>query len=251
MFNLRCIAAALFAAVALCAVPASAAVILITQTKASAGGVTPGDTPGFPVTLSLPGMYRLDTNLAVSANKDGIQVTGDDVTIDLNGFRIHGANAAASGITSIRDGTTVQNGTIESFKFEGVRVTGQYLIIKAMRIVRNARNGVVGRANVRVQNSTFSKNGNDGLVCLESCHVEGNIFSQNSNHGINIWSGTILGNTISANTIGIIGTGTTFGFNIIGYGNNMFAGNGNPLSGAFFFSLHPNACSPPGLSGCP
>ena len=33
-------------------------VILIDQTKALAGNVTPGDTPGFPVTISLPGSYR-------------------------------------------------------------------------------------------------------------------------------------------------------------------------------------------------
>ena len=33
-------------------------VILIDQNKALAGNVTPGDTPGFPVTISLPGSYR-------------------------------------------------------------------------------------------------------------------------------------------------------------------------------------------------
>jgi hypothetical protein len=37
------------------AAPASAQVILITQAKAVQGGVTPGDTAGFPVTLSRPG----------------------------------------------------------------------------------------------------------------------------------------------------------------------------------------------------
>src|SRR5262245_6979065 len=33
--------------------------ILITQAKANAGGITPADTAGFPVTLSAPGSYRL------------------------------------------------------------------------------------------------------------------------------------------------------------------------------------------------
>ena len=34
-------------------------VIDINQARALAGGVTPGDTPGFPVTVSQSGSYRL------------------------------------------------------------------------------------------------------------------------------------------------------------------------------------------------
>ncbi len=34
-------------------------VVLIDQNRALAGNVTPGDTPGFPVTISLSGSYRL------------------------------------------------------------------------------------------------------------------------------------------------------------------------------------------------
>jgi hypothetical protein len=37
-------------------------VVLIDQNKALAGSVTPGDTPGFPVTISLPGSYRVLSN---------------------------------------------------------------------------------------------------------------------------------------------------------------------------------------------
>ena len=40
-------------------------VILIDQNKALAGNVTPGDAPGFPVTITLPGSYRLSSNLIV------------------------------------------------------------------------------------------------------------------------------------------------------------------------------------------
>ncbi|NWG73776.1 MAG: hypothetical protein HXY24_04090 [Rubrivivax sp.] len=37
--------------------------ILITQAKALAGNVTPGDAPGFPVTISQPGKYKLAGHL--------------------------------------------------------------------------------------------------------------------------------------------------------------------------------------------
>src|SRR6266446_3470936 len=66
-------------------------VVLIDQNRALAGGVTPGDTPGFPVTISLAGSYRLSGNLTVpNANTTAILITADNVTIDLNGFSIIG-----------------------------------------------------------------------------------------------------------------------------------------------------------------
>src|SRR5712692_4005736 len=66
-------------------------VVLIDQNRALAGGVTPGDAPGFPVTISVPGSYRLSGNLTVpDANTTAIQVTADNVTLDLNGFSIIG-----------------------------------------------------------------------------------------------------------------------------------------------------------------
>jgi hypothetical protein len=57
MSSCASIAVACFAALALLpAAPAFAqGEIIITQAKANAGGVTPGDNAGFPVTLSRPG----------------------------------------------------------------------------------------------------------------------------------------------------------------------------------------------------
>ena len=60
----------------LVSVPAFAVdgVVLIDQNHALAGNVTPGDTPGFPVTISQPGSYRLTGNLIVpDANTTAIQ----------------------------------------------------------------------------------------------------------------------------------------------------------------------------------
>ena len=48
-----------------CIAPAGAVdgVIEINQAKALAGGVTPSDTPGFPVSIDTAGSYRLTGNL--------------------------------------------------------------------------------------------------------------------------------------------------------------------------------------------
>src|SRR5688500_2890388 len=53
---------------------------LITQAKVNAGNVTPGDTPGFPLTISQKGAYKLTGNLTVP-NQDttAIVITADNV----------------------------------------------------------------------------------------------------------------------------------------------------------------------------
>src|SRR6266567_2659981 len=73
-------------------------VVLINQSSALAGNVTPGDAPGFPVTISVAGSYRLSGNLTVpDANTTAIEITADDVTIDLNGFSIIGPTVCSGG----------------------------------------------------------------------------------------------------------------------------------------------------------
>src|SRR5438067_8861679 len=76
-------------------------VVLINQNAALAGNVTPGDTPGFPVTISLPGSYKLSSNLVVpDANTTAIEIVADDVKLDLNGFSIIGPTVCTQGFIS-------------------------------------------------------------------------------------------------------------------------------------------------------
>jgi hypothetical protein len=78
MTNRTSLAAALVAALASAAgSPAIAAdgAVLITHTKALAGNITPGDPPGYPITLSKTGSYKLGGNLIPGAGKNGIEIT--------------------------------------------------------------------------------------------------------------------------------------------------------------------------------
>jgi hypothetical protein len=63
-------------------------VILIDQNKALAGGVTVGDAPGFPISITQSGSYRLASNLTAPANTGAISITANNVTLDLNGFSV-------------------------------------------------------------------------------------------------------------------------------------------------------------------
>ena len=80
-------------------------VILIDQNRALAGNVTPGDAPGFPITISQRGSYRLLGILSVPTNTNAIELTVSDVTIDLNGFSIMSvASVSGSGVRFIGPG---------------------------------------------------------------------------------------------------------------------------------------------------
>lgn len=63
-------------------------VLEINQTAALQGGITAADTPGFPVTLSEPGHYRLTGPLVTGPNTDAVVILGAGVFLDLNGFAI-------------------------------------------------------------------------------------------------------------------------------------------------------------------
>ena len=228
---------------------AIAAPVVITQAIANAGGVTPGDGPGFPVTISQPGSYRLGSNLDVTAAKNGILVTTSDVTIDLDGFRISGGPAggvatnAVTGILGQSDRLTVKNGTIGGFRNRGIDTfTHAYLVVENMRIVNNRYFGIYAPGFVaRIQNNTVATNQGDGVLCGPGCHAEGNVISTNGDRGLAIRRGMALGNTIVSNgSFGIL----SLGLEIVGIGNNTLIDNnsGGPQIDGITVSLEPNAC---------
>lgn len=132
-----CAAALLVSAVPMMA-KAVDGVILITQARALAGGITPGDAPGFPVTLSQPGSYRLAGNLTVAtANVNAIFVEADNVSIDLNGFTVFGpgkANGTAAGIASDQTDApgggamTIMNGVVRDMGGAGIAIDSAAIV---------------------------------------------------------------------------------------------------------------------------
>lgn len=220
--------------------------VVITQTKANQGGITPDDDPGFPVTLSLSGSYVLGGNLQPGANLDAIVVTAPDVTIDLNGFKLSGgpaggANNARLGIYGRGDRLTIRNGTIASFKSNGIHAPQRaYVIVQNMRVITGGANGIVTGDLALIQHSIIASNVGSGLVCGRSCHAEGNIVSSNGQRGISITSGMALGNTVFSN--GTYGLWTSSTAQDAGYGNNTIAKNYTQVTGGWV-SLQPNMCN--------
>ena len=113
-------------------------VVLITQAKAMAGNVTPGDAPGFPVSITRPGSYRLSSNLR-SPSAVAIQIDADGVTLNLNGFAIIGTYVFEDSPGAIsgnnRKHVRIHNGTIMGFSFP-IRFEGdaQFITLEKLNI---------------------------------------------------------------------------------------------------------------------
>lgn len=192
-------------------------VVLIDQARAMAGNVTPGDTPGFPITISVTGSYRLSGNLTIADRlTTGIHITADNVTIDLNGFSISGpvvctanpTNCGGSGggvgihsgdfnIGTVHArGIKVYNGTVRGMGFHGVRLMGDGSLVERVRTISNGGPGIV-MGSGSVFNSFATLNGGSGIIAGQAYN---SVAEQNLTGGIFIrQSGIAIGNRSTFN----------------------------------------------------
>jgi hypothetical protein len=158
-------------------------VLEINQSCAELTGCVPGDTPGFPVTISAPGSYRLTGNLTLpDQNATGILVKDDNVSIDLGGFGIMGpvfCQSSAGGVfcspvgTGIGvlselslfppSGTAVRNGFVRGMGSVGIRVR-ENSRVDGVLIEHCAGGGIEASDGSLVLRSQLQLNGTVGLA---------------------------------------------------------------------------------------
>lgn len=186
----------------------------INQTCALQTGCFPGDAAGFRVSISDAGSYRLTGNLSFSATlgpstSDFIEVTGDRVTLDLNGFELRGSfpltgNPCGRGtfVGILNGGSTATEGTLT----EG-------------HVVRdNGAEGIIGTGMVR--NDVVSGNAGDGISAAQAV-IEGNTVRSNEGDGIAAAISALVANNVA---VGNGGDGVE-GVGDFSYRGNMISGN--------------------------
>jgi hypothetical protein len=214
-------------------------VVLIDEAAVLAGGITPADGPGYPVTISEPGSYRLSENLKVPAGVSGLWIETNDATLDLNGFGVLGANSPfTDGIFIFGNNVEVRSGTVREFGRHGI-------------FSRNAGRcfDCTDAEGVRIVDVRAIGNGFNGIR-LESQGglVEGCSAHANGNAGINAQgNGTLVKNSVARvnKTYGIIGGSNS------GYRSNVLtANNGGDLNPQVLggVNLGENLC---GTAVCP
>lgn len=195
------VAAALLVALLLPTV--ALAQVTITQAKANAGNVTPGDAAGFPITISRPGSYILKGNLTVpNENTHGIVIASSHVTLDLNGFAILGPTDCSGGLNPCaREGSgsgittagtphfniTVRNGTVQGMGWVGVHLNGDSHLIERLHVRSNGEGGIV---------VTHSADRGTAIV-------QHNTVQRNAVIGIQISAGLVTSNTLDVNYRGV------------------------------------------------
>jgi len=252
---------------------------LITQSGALSGYVTPGDAPGFPVTITQPGSYRLAGNLTVpTVFFTAIEITTDDVTLDLNGFSILVASsrcitaggmpcpAQGRGIDAEnRDNIAVLNGTVRGMGGIGIFL-GSNARVDKVSVIDNGNGGIATSQNSVVTGNKAQGNGGiAGIFAGNYSIAQGNVALRNTRDGIHAGSGsTVQGNTSNFNgmdgiSVGVASTvigntarqnarfglglaASTFPNDTIGYANNVVTYNGQAqVSGGT--SLGQNLCN--------
>jgi len=172
-------------------------VIEINAARAAAGGVTAGDSGGFPVEIFTRGNFRLTSDLIVPAGASaGIVVYAAGTQIDLNGFTISSTttctgsppSCAPSGTgtgidASAADAVVVRNGRVTGFGVYGVALFSGSSAEK-LRVDANALGGIVTDTTSEVTRCIVRQNGGAGITVGADSRVAENIVSGNNGPGI-------------------------------------------------------------------
>ena len=252
---------AMVVTIAFASTTASAATT-ITQAKANKGGVTPGDAPGFPITITRPGSYILAGNLTVDAFTTAIEIASDHVTLDLGGYAILGPVDCSGGLhpcagagpaggygvitDAVRFNITIRNGTIQGLGGSGVFLVGDSHLIEYVHARSNGLDGIIivasaDSAGSIAQFNTTQRNGHEGLYLTKGI-ARHNVADVNGTTGIVVITGSASNNVATRNFGWGLGLGTN-----VAYFDNMLDANGqaNVAGGR---NLGRNLC---GATPCP
>jgi parallel beta-helix repeat protein len=177
--------------------------------------------------ISQPGSYYLTTNIVGGlVSLTGIEVTTNDITLDLNGFSVLGSSSTFSGIV-IGGGTniTVRNGTISGWPDFGILCVGSDATFERLTLTGN-QYGIFCANNNVIRDCMVAGSGVDGITVRNDCVVSGCLSLDNQGNGIVLDSGAsgclVSGNTVAGNDAGK--TANIGGISVVG-SNNRIEGN--------------------------
>jgi hypothetical protein len=140
-----------------------------------------------PVTINQPGSYYLTGNF--NGSSGGIDITYNDVTLDLMGFTIDGGGAVSDyGINITVSNVTIQNGTVRGFGLAGNYQDSTAASYARLMDVQVLGNGTLGSGsgiylasiNNHLERCTAGDNGGYGIYAGNSSKLDNNIYSNNT-----------------------------------------------------------------------
>lgn len=169
---------------------------------------TPIAAADFPVQITQPGSYYLVENVrfAGESGEHGIEILVDDVTIDLNGFFLEGANevfVGGAGIRAVnRRNIHITNGIIRNWGIGGIALSGsENCIIGHMRVENCGSTGISAGSRARIHDCTVLGSGGTGISASGST-ISGCAVRDSGSDGIFTSSGSSVTNSIAHNNEG-------------------------------------------------
>ena len=142
-----------------------------------------------PVTVG-SGSYYLTGNLTGGSAQNGITVSQNAVTIDLNGFELVGVAGSAAGIfiNGNVSNVTIRNGTIRNWGGRSIDGSGNlHVRVENVRVISNGGDGIVVGMSGEVMNCLVQSCTLNGIVTADNCLIENcQVISTTGSPGIGI-----------------------------------------------------------------
>jgi hypothetical protein len=176
---------------------------------------TPIHAADLPLTINKSGSYYLVEDITFTTmNTNAITIEANDVTIDLNGFKIQGPASGTTGTGILKSGigfvsATVMNGTVLKFQ-DGVNLGGSGNRVINVTAKNNPGNGIQAGDRAFISQCSAFDNGPAGIKAGDDGVIKYCISHGNNYYMFPIWFGngievdkgcTIIGCTASYNRI--------------------------------------------------
>ena len=183
--------------------------VLATSVQAETINCTP--ITSLPAVISTQGLYCLTGNLATSQTSgNAIEITANNVTLDLNGWKLGGQAAGAGtrayGIYSAAVNVTVKNGIVRGF-YIGIELDGRGAVVQDILVDQNPYMGiyVFGQGAVVEHNQVVDTGGSTYTTNMAATGIRADG----------------PGSTVSNNMVsGLTATGSEDELGIVVYGGN-------------------------------
>lgn len=193
----------------------------ITETMKDLDTVEPrtalrNDNIGFtPIVINQSGSYYLAETILSIGGQHGIEITANDVTLDLNGFAVAG-NTEVGSLDGIHVNGTLQNVTVKNGVVRNFVDSGIYALLASncqfhdLILSNNGNNGLTAGDNAIITRCTSQANGGTGISISQACVVVDCVSRDNQANGISSSAGSSIRGCVARNN-GINGISTTFG----------------------------------------
>ena len=193
---------------------------------------------GLPQLIPWPATIKLAGSLTGIAAANGITISSDDVTVDLDGHSLIGIAGSLDGIqvSGNRTNIVVRNGTIRRWGSDGVQAATSYnSTFESLRVANNGANGLQGGNGAVIKCVTARGNRSIGITTSAGCTITESASSENTLDGIvaNTGSTVLSSSAYNNGRIGIsAATGSTV-VNCTAYSNTngISASSGSTVTG--------------------